>query len=63
MKDDPRDPYRDWSYNDRCEARRNPEQRENVRRYDADAESSDRAYDEYRAGRDFSDPNPDGRFH
>jgi hypothetical protein len=57
------DPYRDWSLDDRNEARYDPDQRENCRRYDEDAESGDRAYEQYRSGRDFSDPNPDGRFH
>jgi hypothetical protein len=55
------DPYREWSYQDRCDARRQGDT-ENVRRYDEDFESSDRAYDEYRNGNEFSDPNPNGRF-
>ena len=63
MRDNPRDPYREWSYQDRCDARWDPNQRENCRKYDEDSASSDRAYDEYRAGRDYSDPDPDGRFH
>ena len=63
MRDNPRDPYREWSYQDRCKAGRDRGQRENCRKYDEDSASSDRAYDEYRAGRDFSDPDPDGRFH
>jgi len=63
MRPEPRDPYRDWSYHDRCDARHEPEQRANVQKYDEDSSSSDRAYDNYRAGGDFSDPNPDGRFH
>ena len=63
MKDEPRDPYREWSYADRRDAERDPEQRENCRRYDEDSQSSDRADNEWRKGRDFSDPNPDGRFH
>ena len=57
------DPYRDWSYQDRVDARQDESQRDNCRRYDEDAESSDRAYDEYRSGGDFADPDPDGRFH
>ena len=63
MRPEPRDPYREWSYQDRCDARHDHDQRENVQRYDADSESSDRAYDSYRSGKDFRDPNPDGRFH
>lgn len=57
------DPYREWSYQDRVDARWDDDQRDNCRRYDEDSESSDRAYDSYRNGGDFSDPNPDGRFH
>jgi len=62
MSSGPRDPYREWSYQDRCDARHDPDQREAVRKYDRDAESSDRAYDSYRGGGDFADPDPDGRF-
>ena len=58
-----RDPYREWSYQDRVDARWDYGQRENCRRYDADSESSDRAYDNWLSGGDFSDPDPDGRFH
>jgi hypothetical protein len=58
-----RDPYREWSWNDRCDARDDPDQRENVERYDRDSESGERAYEQYRKGGEFSDPNPDGRFH
>ena len=57
------DQYRDWSYNDRCKANDDPSQRENIQRYDADSESSDRAYEQFMSGRDFSDPNTEGRFH
>jgi len=56
------DPYREWSYQDRCDAGHDPDLRDDVRRYDNDAASSDRAYDEYRNGREFRDPEPDGRF-
>lgn len=63
MRDDPRDPYREWIYQDRRDARHDPDQRENCRKYDDDWASGERAYDEYRAGRDFRDPNPEGRFH
>jgi len=63
MTRETRDPYRDWSYADRREAQHDPEQREAVRQYDRDAESSDRAYDSYRSGGEYSDPDRDGRFH
>lgn len=56
------DPYRDWSYSDRCDAYRDGD-RDNVNKYDADSESSDAAYESWKNGGDFSDPNPDGRFH
>lgn len=59
------DPYRDWSYDERKEARDSydPEMREAARQADRDFESSERAYDEWRNGGEFNDPNPDGRFH
>lgn len=63
MKKNPRDPYREWSYSDRCDARWNPDQRDNCRRYDADSESSDRAYAAWRNGGEYRDPDPRGRFH
>jgi len=28
MRSGPRDPYREWSYQDRCDARHDPDQRE-----------------------------------
>ena len=56
------DPYREWSYSDRLDASHDQEQRENCRLYDKDSESSDRAYEEYRNGNDFKDPQPDNRF-
>jgi hypothetical protein len=61
----PRDPYRDWSYDERREASRSDdyEMREAAQRAERDSESSDRAYDEWRSGREFSDPDPDGRFY
>jgi hypothetical protein len=62
-KDNPQYPYREWSYADRLEARRDPDQRENCRRYDDDSASSDRAYEEWQRGKEFSDPDPNGRFH
>ena len=57
-----RDPYREWSSVDRSNAWREGDI-DGCKQYDRDYESSDRAYDNYRAGGDFSDPNPDGRFH
>ena len=57
-----RDTYREWSYADRCDAWRDGD-RDGCRQYDRDSESSDRAYDNYRNGGEFSDPDPDGRFH
>jgi len=56
------DYYRNWSYQDRCDARDRGDY-EGVRSYDRDSESSDRAYDSYRNGGEFSDPYEDGRFH
>ena len=58
----PNDPYRQWSYSDRVDARNDPEQRENCARYDRDSESSERAYDNWRSGGDFRDPEQDERF-
>lgn len=63
MNAEPQDPYREWSYSDRCDARRHHDQRENCRKYDEDSASSDRAYAEYLNGKEFSDPDLDGRFH
>jgi hypothetical protein len=63
MSSDPRDPYREWSVADRSNAGRDPDQRDGCRRYDEDWESSDRAYAQWRCGGDYSDPEPDGRFH
>ena len=57
-----RDPYREWTPEDRTDAWRNGD-RDGCRTYDEDFESSERAYDSWRDGGDFSDPNPDGRFH
>lgn len=57
-----RDPYREWTPADRSDAWRDGD-REGCRKYDEDFESSDRAYDNYRNGGDFSDPDTDGRFH
>lgn len=57
-----RDPYREWSPEDRTDAWIEGD-RVGCRKYDQDFESSDRAYDNWRNGGDFSDPDPDGRFH
>lgn len=56
-----RDPYRDWSPADRQDAWRDGD-REGCRRYDDDRDSSDRAYDEWRNGGDFRDPEDGHRF-
>lgn len=58
---DTRDPYRDWSASDRSEAGRDHNW-SMCDRYDRDSESSDRAYDNWRNGGNFVDPNPNGRF-
>ena len=60
----PRDPYREWTYDERCEARRSDdyEMRMAARRADKDFESSERAYESYRNGGEFRDPEPDNRF-
>lgn len=58
----PRDPYREWGPYERSEAWENGD-RNGCRKYDEDFESSERAYDNWRNGGDFSDPNIDGRFH
>ena len=55
------DPYRDWSYADRRDAWDNREY-EGCRKYDEDSESSDRAYENWRNGGSFQDPDPNGRF-
>ena len=57
-----RDSYREWSSEDRSDAWRDGDA-EGCRQYDDDFESSNRAYDNWRNGGDFSDPNIDGRFH
>ena len=56
-----RDTYREWGPEERSEAWHNGDY-EGCRRYDEDFASSDRAYDNWRNGGDFSDPDPDGRF-
>lgn len=63
--DIPRDPYREWSYDERRKARFSDDidMRQAARRAEEDAESSDRAYENWRRGGEFSDPDPDGRFH
>lgn len=57
-----RDTYRDWSPSDRTEAWKNGDY-DGCKQYDDDFESSDRAYENWQGGGDFSDPDPDGRFH
>jgi len=57
-----KDYYREWSYRDRCDAYKEGD-RKGVEQYDRDSESSDRAYERWRNGGEYSDPNPDGRFH
>jgi hypothetical protein len=63
MKSNPRDPYREWSYGDRCDASSDRALRDAVQQYDKDEASSDAAYFRWLNGGPFSDPNPDGRFH
>jgi hypothetical protein len=58
----PRDPYREWTYQDRREAWEKGD-RETCRKYDEDLASSDRAYENYKNGGEFSDPDERGRFH
>ena len=57
-----KDVYREWSPEDRSEAWRNGD-KEGCAQYDRDYESSDRAYDNWKNGGDFSDPDENGRFH
>lgn len=57
-----RDTYREWSPQDRSDAWRDGDYK-GCLEYDEDFESSDRAYDNWRNGGDFSDPNEGGRFH
>ena len=56
-----RDYYRELSYADRCDARDRGEMNI-VSQWDRDAESSERAYENWMCGGDFRDPNPDERF-
>ena len=56
-----RDVYREWSYSDRVEAYRNGDY-EGCRQWDDDFDSSERAYENWRNGGDFEDPQPDHRF-
>ena len=57
-----KDTLRDWTPSDRSIAYRDGDQ-EGCNRYDDDFNSSDRAYDHWINGGDFSDPNEHGRFH
>jgi hypothetical protein len=56
-----RDPYREWTPADRSEAWREGDY-DGCRQYDSDFDSSDRAYDNWRNGGDFQDPQPNHRF-
>jgi len=56
-----RDPYRDWSPEDRSDAWRDGDY-DGCRKYDEDRDSSDRAYDSWRDGGPFEDPEPENRF-
>lgn len=56
------DPYREWSYADRVDRSNDPEYRRECQQYDDDRDSGDRAYEEWRSGKDFIDPVPDQRF-
>lgn len=56
-----RDSYRDWTSSDRSDAWRDRDL-DGCRRYDEDFESSERAYDQWRSGGAFEDPEPDNRF-
>lgn len=56
-----KDYYREWSYQDRCEARERGEYQA-VEQWDRDSESSERAYSNWRNGGDFRDNVPDERF-
>lgn len=56
-----RDVYRDWSYQDRQDAWREGDY-EGCRRYDDDRDSGDRAYDNWRSGGEFEDPEEGHRF-
>lgn len=57
-----RDYYREWSYADRCDASREGNY-EAVEQWDRDNESSNNAYDNWRNGGEYSDPDYNGRFH
>lgn len=56
-----RDHYREWSPADRSDAWRNGDY-DGCRQYDEDRDSGDRAYNNWRNGGDFEDPEPDNRF-
>jgi hypothetical protein len=56
-----KDYYRDWTYQDRQDAYREGDY-VGCRRYDEDRDSSDRAYENWRNGGDFQDPETDNRF-
>lgn len=56
-----RDPYREWTPEDRSNAWRDGD-RDGCRQYDRDRDSGDRAYDNWRNGGEFVDPHQDKRF-
>jgi hypothetical protein len=55
------DPYRELTLDERNEAASRGDW-QTVDRYDRDSESGERAYREWRQGREFRDPKPDQRF-
>lgn len=64
MSNIPNDPYRDWSYYERREAFRSDDYdvRQAAHQAERDSESSDRAYENWRHGGDYEDPEPNNRF-
>ena len=56
-----KDYYREWSYQDRIDALRDGDF-DACKQYDQDSDSGDRAFDTWRSGGDFVDPEPDNRF-
>lgn len=55
------DYYREWSYQDRCDAMHRGEY-DGVKQWDRDSESSHRAYENWLNGKGFIDNVPDERF-
>lgn len=64
MKNIPNDPYRDWSFPERRDAFRSDDYdvRQAAHQAQEDSDSGDRAYENWRNGGDFVDPEPDNRF-